>query len=193
MSRSGMDDTATPSLPVTDRFGPEVRLATALLALFGGLSLLVRGWTVPALPLLLLAAVLLWHYLRNNGVWLAFREFKRGNLGQVRRLLDGVRWPKLLGRQSLAYYHWLRGVVDTADGRYQAARVHLLVAVAGRLRTENDRALVHCLLSEIALQCGDHADARQQLNLARGLHHSPAVGRVLAGMESRLETPSPSG
>lgn len=187
MSRSEADEAATPAAPVADRFGPEVRLAAALLALFAALALVLWGWGGAALAPLAGALALFWHYVRSNGVWIAFREFKRGDLAQVRRLLAGVRWPNLLGRRSRAYYHWLRGVVDTADGRYEAARVHLLVAAAGRLRTENDRALVHCLLSEISLQRGDRADAQQHLTLARSLRHSPASTRLLADLARRLD------
>lgn len=191
MSRSTPEKTTRTPPPLSDRFGPEVRLAAGLLALFTGLYLALWGKPWLALSLVIVALALFWHYLRSNGVWLAFRQFKRGNLGQVRRLLAGVRWPHLLSRECGAYYHWLRGVVDTADGRYQAAKVHLLVAAAGRLRTENDRTLVHCLLSEVALLGGDPVEAQQHLDLARSLRHTAAAERMLAGLEARLRMPPP--
>lgn len=169
-----------------DYFTPPLRLILALVC--GAVSLMLATHASPlALLPLLFALLLLWNYFRNNGVWIGFRAFRQGNLLRVRRNLDSVRWPQLLSRRSLAYYHWLRGVLNAADGRLQAARVHLLVAATGALRTENDRSLVQCLLAELALQEDDRATAAEHVRLANALGHHGEVAHIIAGLRRRVD------
>lgn len=130
---------------------------------------------------------LIWDALRHGSVWYGFHAFRQGDLATVRYALALVRWPNLLDAESLAYYHWLKGVVDVADNRFAAAKVHLLVASSGQLRTENDRSLVHCLLAEVALQERDIALARQHLHHARALQHHPEVDRMISNLTARLQ------
>lgn len=129
---------------------------------------------------------LIWDVLRHSSIWHGFRAFRRGDLAEVRYSLIQVRWPNLLNPESLAYYHWLRGVIDMADDRFAAAKVHLLVAASGRLRTENDRSLVHCLLAEIGLQEEDIAVTQEHLHHARALRHHPEVDRMINALSCRL-------
>ncbi len=136
----------------------------------------------------LLAIWLTWDALRNGTVWHAFHAFREGNISAVRAAMEQVRWPNMLSSEGLAYYHWLKGVVDMADGRLAAAKVHLLVAASGSLRTENDRSLVHCLLGEIALQEQETEVAREHLKHARALQHRPHVDRIIDNLTVRLDS-----
>ncbi|PKM46194.1 MAG: hypothetical protein CVV05_04265 [Gammaproteobacteria bacterium HGW-Gammaproteobacteria-1] len=170
----------------SDFFAPHLRMTLALIC--GALTLMLASHASPAAAIpLLAAAALVWNYIRDGGVWIGFRAFRQGNLRRVRRSLESVRWPHLLSRSSLAYYHWLRGVLEAADGRLQAARVHLLVAAAGALRTENDRSLVQCLLAELALQEGNRTVAAEHVDLANALAHHADVSRIIAALRRRLD------
>jgi hypothetical protein len=135
----------------------------------------------------IVALWLIWDALRHGSVWYGFSAFRRGDLAAVRYSLMLIRWPNLLDTESLAYYRWLKGVIEVADGRFAAAKVHLLVAASGHLRTENDRSLVHCLLTEVALQEADRATAREHLHHARALQHHPSVDRMINQLSARLE------
>ncbi|MCW8973526.1 MAG: hypothetical protein OQL05_09650 [Gammaproteobacteria bacterium] len=131
---------------------------------------------------------LTWDALRNGTVWHGFDAFRAGNISAVRNAMEQTRWPNMLSPRSLAYYHWLKGVVDMADSRFAAAKVHLLVAASGSLHTENDRSLVHCLLGEIALQEQESEVAREHLRHARALQHRPHVDRIIASLSARLNS-----
>lgn len=131
---------------------------------------------------------LIWDVFRHGSIWYGFRAFRRGELADVRYSLTQVRWPNLLDAESLAYYHWLKGVIEMADARFAAAKVHLLVAASGQLRTENDRALVHCLLAEVALQEDEIAVAQEHLHHARALQHHPEADRIIQNLTSRMES-----
>lgn len=169
-----------------DYFMPHTRLVLALIGITLTLMLVLHASPLAALPLLA-SVLLIWDYFRNSGVRIAFRAFQQGDLRRARRSLEHVRWPTLLSPSSRAYYHWLKGVMEAADGRYQAARVYLLIAATGELSTENDRSLVQCLLAEVALQGGDVEAARNHIRLANALSHRADVGSIIQRLRARLE------
>lgn len=169
-----------------DFFAPPQRLVLALLCVALALMLATRASPWSLVPLAC-GFLLLWDYVRNSGVWIGFRAFRQGRLARVRRSLRSVRWPQWLSPCSRAYYHWLRGVLEAADGRLEAARVHLLVAASSALRTENDRSLVQCLLAELALQQGNRTAAAQHVCLANALGHRGEVARIITALRRRLD------
>ncbi len=134
----------------------------------------------------LVGVYLTWDFFRCNAVWMAFRQFRSGQIEQVRRLLSQVRWPDMLNKQARAYYHWLRGVVSVTDNRLGEAKVHLLAAASGQLKTQNDRCLVECLLAEVEIESGDTGAAHKHLQLAKKLSHHENVNNIIVALEQRL-------
>lgn len=181
-----MDDKMQRWQQYGDYFLPHTRLVIALTCAALAMMLVLYGLPVALFPLLA-TVFLLWDYCRNNGIWIAFRAFRQGNLPRMRRALAEVRWPNLLSARSKAYHQWMQGVIQAAEGRFQAARVHLLIAAAGELRTENDRSLVQCLLAEMAWQAGDSQAAQEHLALAAALAHHQDVGRIINNLRRRIE------
>lgn len=169
-----------------DYLPPFIRLLLAVSLFIYGIYLLFHNPVVAIAPLFL-TAWLVFDYLRNGAVWLAFKCFRKGDLEAVRHLLGQTFWPQYLSSVSLAYYHWLKGVLESADERYAAARVHLLVSASGQLLTENDRSLVQCLLAEVALQDGDMETARQHTKMANALEHHNHVAGIIQSLTSRLD------
>ncbi len=168
-----------------DLLEPHLRLTFGLGLVLGAVYLGVGG-LASAWAGALLGLYLVWDFFRNGGVWIAFRAFREGRMPDVRRELAQVRWSHLLSATARSYYHWLRGALEAADGRFAAARVHLLVAAAGQLRSRNDRALVHCLLAETALGEDDRDGARRQIELARGLSDNPGTDRMINALAARV-------
>ncbi len=167
-----------------DLLPPDGRLVLAFVLLFGGIN--VGFKLVPlGVGVALLGLYLILDVLRNGGVWAAFRAFRHGRLDRVRRLVSATRFPRQLNPASVAYYNWLKGVLEAERGRFAAARVHLLVAASGQLKTQNDRTLVQCLLAEAALQEGDPVTASHHLQLASALEHRPEVDGVIASLARR--------
>jgi len=169
------------------QYGPDSRLLLALLIMITSLYLSFNVSPYAALAVSL-SFWLIWDALRHASVWYGFHAFRAGELGRVRYALAQVRWPALLNSESTAYYHWLKGVVEVADSRFAAGKVHLLVAASGQLRTENDRSLVHCLLAEVALQEGQSEEAGEHLRHARALQHHPNVDRMIASLAARISS-----
>lgn len=145
----------------------------------------------PIAWLFLMAGIyLFWDFFRHNGVWLAFEQFREGNIEQVRRLLRQVRQPALLNMKSRTYYHWLMGVVDVADNNLLSAKMHLLVAASSPQLSENDRCLVQCMLAEVAIQSADWKVAREHLELASKLPHHDNIDHIINELAGKLKTAS---
>lgn len=169
----------------THQYDPDIRLIVCAISLMCSLYITFsQSWW--AVPFFVLSILLFVDVLRNSSIWYGFSAFRNGELAKVSYALGQVRWPRLLSAESTAYYHWLKGVVDVADERYAAAKVHLLVAINGELRTQNDRCLLHCLLAELALQEEDNATAREHLKHASALDHHPEVNRIIQSLEQRM-------
>lgn len=167
------------------QYGPDNRLLLALLILLVSLYLSFNT-SVYAVLLSVPALFMMWDVLRHSSVWRGFNAFRQNDLAMVRLSLLQVRWPNFLDSETRAYYHWLKGVIEVADARFAAAKVHLLVAASGQLRTENDRSLVHCLLAEVAIQENAVQEAREHLHHARALQHHPNVEKMIASLSARL-------
>lgn len=176
-----------------DGVEPNTRLLLSPLLVFCAVIALPLHISV-ALLLLCAALLALWLYLRHGGVWSAFRAFRAGRMYDVEKFVMQIHWPKLLNATSQAYYYWLRGVVEMVEGRFAAARVFLLLSACGALKTENDRALVQCLLAEVSLQLGEKDVAADHLQLANKLAHHPDAVAIMQSLHKRMhgqEPPAP--
>ncbi len=167
------------------QYDPDVRLIVCAISMLCCFYITLHRSPL-AIIFFVTSALLFIDVLRNSSVWYGFSAFRRGDMAAVNYTLQQVRWPKLLSSQSLAYYNWLKGVKEVTDERYAAAKVHLLVAINGELKTQNDRSLLHCLLAEIALQEDEAEIAREHLKHAAALQHHPEVNRIIQSLAQRI-------
>ena len=168
---------------------PGTRLLVVMLLLGTGLYVLLMGhWA----GLLFIAGALLlaWGYMRRSPVHAAFAAFKRGESERAEALLAGIPDPSRLAAQDRAYYHWLRGLLLGNREELEASREQLEEAARGRLRTENDRCLIHCHLAHLTLQTGDRKAAEHHLEQARKLPHKPAVDGLIRQLETEMDAPA---
>lgn len=167
------------------QYSPDSRLLVA--ALFIILAIYLSLQLVALAVLFACAALLLvWDALRHGTVWPAFDAFKGHHHEQLYVLLEAIRWPALLAPHSLAYYNWLKGVQDLGAQRLAAAKIHLLAAASGPIRTETDRSLIHCLLAEVAIQQTESEVAAEHLRHAAALAGSDNVRRLIERLQARL-------
>ena len=177
----------TSLLRFIHQFSTDVRLIIAALSLVCALYLILH-LAMWAVLFLFLAVVLSWDALRHGTVWPAFDAFKSHQHDRLRHLLLEIRWPALLAPQPLAYYNWLKGIVDMGDGRHAAAKVHLLAAASGPIRTETDRSLIHCLLAELAIQQGESAVASEHLRHASALASQGNIRGLINSLQARIDS-----
>ena len=116
---------------------------------------------------LVAAACLVFGYFRYGTIWLAFQAVRKGKFKLAEKLIGKVFDPNSLNPQSRAYYHWVHGMLALKHGDLNRARDFLDLAATGKLRTSNDRSMVACTLTQIALAKGDRVAAEEQLQKAR--------------------------
>ena len=165
---------------------PRLRILFVALALLLGVASLSQGRVADGAVVLLLASFVAWGYFRSGSLWLALAAYRLGNVERMRDHVRRVRWPRLLSPRWRAYYHWLQGVALVIEGRVAPARDHLLQARRWRFRTENDRSIMECQLADMAIRCGEPAQAWGHLRHARGLRHHPLVDALIAHVEERI-------
>jgi hypothetical protein len=165
---------------------PRIRLLIAALTLWLGASSAAHGRYVLGVLFALGAMALTWGYFRVGTVWLALAAYRTGNVELMSTHVRRVRWPRLLSPRYRGYYHWLQGVGLAVEGRLAPARDHLLQARRWRFRTENDRSIMECQLADMAIRCGEPAQAWSHLGHARVLRHHPVVDTLIASVEARI-------
>lgn len=127
-----------------------------------------------------------WGYAHYGTLHAAVAAYRRGDVERTRALLAEVPDAARLTPQSRAYYHWLKGALSIHDGQLEAPKPELELAVQGQLRTENDRCLIYCQLTELALLTKEFPAAREYLQQAQALRHRPPVEGILQALEARL-------
>lgn len=166
-------------------FPPLVRWTLAL-AFLAAAAFLASRDPVPAAGFLLAAAALVYAHFRNGTVWLAFHALRGGDSEEARRLLDAIRRPGWLDRQSRAYYEWIRGTLALEAGNREDAVDRLRAALEGGLRTDHDRCVVACVLADTLLDLGGREEAAALLRRARALPHREELDPEIDRVESRL-------
>lgn len=165
---------------------PFLRLMLATMAAWYGGGKLVSGEALQGVLWTSAALLLIWGYFRVGSVWLALAAYRTGNVERMRDHVSCTRWPRLLSPRYRGYYHWLQGVGLAVEGRMAPARDHLLQARQWRFRTENDRSIMECQLADMAIRCGDPAQAWGHLRQARTLRHHPTVDALIAHVEASI-------
>ncbi len=168
-------------------------MLTLRLRLLGSLFAALLGWVALARGHHLLAALWIsaavwvwWGYVRVSSVWLALAAYRLGNVDGMRSHVSGVRWPRLLSRRCRGYYHWLQGVALAIDGRLAPARDHMLAARKWGFRSAHHRSIMECQLADMAIRCGEPAQAWSHLRAARELRRHPAIDSLIASVEARI-------
>ena len=163
-----------------------LRLSLVLAALLIGVVGVGRGNSIDGAVVLAGGALLIWGYFRSGSLWLALAAYRTGNVERMRDHVRCVRWPRLLSPRWRAYYHWLQGVTLAIEGRIAPARDHLLQSRRWRFRSQHDRSIMECQLADMAIRCGEPAQAWGHLRQARTLVHHPGVDALIASVEDRI-------
>ena len=162
----------------------------AVLVVVGVWDLLTPSWSA-VLPLAAATIMALGHW-RYSTVWFAWRAFRRDDFDKVQELLARVPSYSHLTPQCRSTYDWMMGAVMLHQGSLAQARHYLERAVAGNVRTANNRSIIHLLLSRTALQQGNLELASEHLAAAAKLPHRAPVDDVIEGMAAAIDSVRPN-
>lgn len=164
---------------------PRLRLFLAVLSFAFGCYRVIANDLI-GFAFLGLTAILTYGYFKYGTVWLAFRAVAGGNVKRAAALLSQVQRPESLGGPERAYFELASGFVCAARSQNDEAEQHLRLALAGPLRTENDRALAEAVLAQLLVARNELPEARTVLEQASSRTCRPEVGERIRALRDEL-------
>ncbi len=150
-------------------FTINIYLRFALIALFLGggivLAILYSFWY--ALPLILIGLVLLVGYLMLGTVQSAALMLQTGDMAGAEKRLKLTPSPRLLYSANRAYYYMLKAGIAQNRQQHQEAEKLLQKARDIKVPTDNERAVIHLQLANIALQRSNWNQARAYFKVVK--------------------------
>lgn len=166
---------------------PRIRLFLAAITLAFGAYRLVGGH-VDGTATLAVSAYMIFSYIKQGTVQLAFRAVARGQVEQAAQLLKQVKRPDSLVADERAYFELASGFVCAARGQNDPAEQHLRRALTGPLRSENDRALAETVLAQLLIAREERGEARAVLDQAAQRRCHPEVSQRIVALRDELPT-----
>ncbi len=150
-------------------FTINIYLRFALIALFLGggivLAILYSFWY--ALPLILIGLALLVGYLLLGTVQSSALMLQSGDMRGAEKRLKLTLSPGLLYSANRAYYYMLKAGIAQHKQQHQEAEQLLQKAREVKVPTDNERAVIHLQLANIAMQRNNWNQAKAYFKIVK--------------------------
>lgn len=171
-------------------FTINIYLRFALIALFLGggivLAALYSFWY--ALPLILIGLALLIGYFLLGTIQSAATILQAGKMAEAEKRLNLTFFPALLYSANKAYYYMLRAGIAQHKQQNQEAERFLQLAREVKVPTDNERAVIHLQLANIAMQRNNWAQAKAYFKVAKNCKVTePAIKEQIREFEKALK------
>ena len=168
-------------------FSLPVRIALIVGASTVGIYLVANG-EITGYGLLAAAAIFAAGYFRYGPIRPAFMALQRQQFDKAQKLADTIRFPNLLGPEARAYYNWIQGVLSAQDDdNLEHAEEQMSLAIAGPLRTDNDRCVATATLAQIVFQNNEPDRALKILDDAMQINHKDEVNAYLEQVRNEFK------
>lgn len=128
-----------------------IRLALTAILFAVAVWQFIEGNIGNGIMFVLLSALVLLTYFRNENIILAFWHLRKNNLDKANKALMRIKNPeKSLVRGQLAYWYMLKGMIESQSG-IGKAESYLRKALSTGLRMKHDQAMAKLQLAGIAL------------------------------------------
>lgn len=168
-----------------------IKLVIAGLMIALGIYLMLNrevGWGIVSV---VLAAIPVFLFFRNEYMWLAFWKMRDGNtdLSASAKWLHKITdYKSQLHRSQFGYYHYLLGLTQ-ADNPSRTEGL-MKKALDYGLTMKHDRALAKFNLAAVALSKGNKTEAQKLLNEAQKLDSAGMLTEHLKTMKDQMKKPS---
>lgn len=145
------------------------QLRPYLIFVFVGLGILLNIQVDfrSALPLYLTSLLLLFTHFAFANVWTALRQLRKGNLKAAQRLIDQVKFPRLLFRTHRSYYYFIRGFLLSQKNFKSQGASDLETALTIGMPNKRDRALINLNLAHHYYQLDNFEKVQSYLAAAK--------------------------
>ena len=140
-------------------------IAAIMIAL--GIWMITQSYTFWGIIIIILSALPIFLFFRNEYILLAFWQLRKQNLeGSKKWLLKVTNFNSQLVKNQYGYYHYMLGLTE-AQGNMSQSEILMKKALDFGLNFDHDKAMAHLNLSASALAKGRKQDADIHLKKAK--------------------------
>lgn len=166
-----------------------IKLVIAAVMIVGGVFLMFNrhvGWGIVAV---VLSAIPIFLFFRNEYVWLALWKLRNQELDKSAKWLSHITHYKTqLHRSQFGYYHYMMGLSQGENPL--KSEEYMKKALEYGLNMKHDRALAIFNLAAVALSKGRKTEAQKLMNEAKKLDTAGLLTEHLNTMKNNLKMPS---
>lgn len=168
-------------------FNKNIKLGIAVLIVATAVWQFTEGNIGNGIFLLLIAAIVVLLYFKNEYILLAFLKLRKQDFDGAKKLLDKIRNPETaLVRKQQGYYNYLNGLM-VSQTNLNAAEKYLKKAVELGLSMNQDLAMAKLNLAGIAMTKNKKAEAEKLLNEAKKLDKQGMLKDQIAMMKMQMK------
>ena len=141
------------------------------------------GWGI---SFLLISALLVLSFFRNENMILALNQMRTGNTEKAKKYINRISHPHLMPKKQHAYILYLQAVINSQELGMAKSEQLLRKALLMGLRTSQDKAVANMHLSGICAQTGRKKEALSLLSEAKKLDKNGVMKEQLSMMQKQL-------
>lgn len=168
-------------------FNKNIKLAIAVLIVATAVWQFTEGNIGNGIFLLLLAALVVVLYFKNEYILLAFLKLRKQDFDGATKLLNKIKNPETaLVRKQQGYYNYLHGLM-LSQTNLNAAEKYLKKAVELGLNMDQDLAMAKLNLAGIAMTKNKKMEAEKLLGEAKKLDKQGMLKDQIAMMKAQMK------
>ncbi|NQY07030.1 MAG: DUF2892 domain-containing protein [Flavobacteriaceae bacterium] len=168
-------------------FNKNIKLVLAAIALTTGVWQFVEGNIGNGIMLVLLAAVFVFLYFKNEFILLAFLKLRKQDFEGATNWLNKISNPKgALVKKQQGYYNYLHGIM-LSNSNLTEAEKYLKKAVGLGLSMDHDLAMAKLTLSSIAASKNRKKEAQILLKEAEKLDKHGMLGDQIKMFKQQMK------
>lgn len=168
-------------------FNKNIKLViTALILGYAGYQF-VEGYIGNGIFLILLAAIFIFLYFRNEMILMAFLRMRKQDMAGTEKWLTKIKNPEAaLTTKQQGYYNYLHGIIFSQKNLTQAEKYFRKALKLG-LNMDYDVAMTKLSLAGISMQKGRKREATTLLQEAKKLDKNNMLGDQIKMMQQQLK------
>ena len=168
-------------------FNKNIKLAIAALIVATAVWQFTESNIGNGIFLLLLAAIVVLLYFKNEYILLAFLKLRKQDFDGPKKLLDKIKNPETaLVRKQQGYYNYLNGLM-VSQTNLNAAEKYLKKAIELGLNMDQDLAMAKLNLAGIAMTRNKKLEAEKLLSEAKKLDKQGMLKDQIAMMKMQMK------
>jgi tetratricopeptide (TPR) repeat protein len=164
-----------------------IRIALAVLSFGFNVWLFATGHWGWGITFLLVTALIILSFFRNENMLLALNQMRVGNTDKAKKYIDRITHPQFLPKTQHAYVLYLKAVMGAQEMGFAKSEQLLRKALELGLRQPEDNAVARMHLAGICAQTGRKTEAVNLLAEAKKLDKNGMMKEQIKMMQNQLQ------